>query len=128
MKLLLRRDQKSGLIGIGKVTFTLAVRADLTREEQNNIKKYKLGDTMLYERETMIDKGSGLLGLASRLAFKAMNISVSVNDLSDGKKIDCKDIVEMLAVEDQIREAAQTFKNVLEAAATFGGEEVVELA
>ena len=128
MKLLLRRDQKSGIIGLGKITFTLAVRADLTREEQNNIKKYKLGDTMLYERLTMTEKGSGLLGLASRLAFKMMNISVSVDDLSDGKKIDCKDIVEMLAVEDQIREAAQTFKNVLEAAASFGGEEVVELA
>ena len=125
MKLLLRRDQKSGLIG--KVTFTLAVRAELTDEEKNNIKKYKLGDTMLYERMTLTDKGSGLLGVASRLAFKAMNLSVSVNDLSDGKKIDCKDIVEMLAVEDQIREAAQTFKNVLEAAATFGGEEVIEL-
>lgn len=125
MKLLLRRDQKSGLIG--KVTFTLSVRANLTHEEEKNIEKYKLGDTVLYEKMTMTDRGSGLLGLASRLAFKAMNISVSVNDLSDGKKIDCKDIVEMLAVEDQIREAAQTFKNVLEAAASFGGEEVLEL-
>lgn len=127
MKLLLRRDQKSGLIGMGKITFTLAVRAELTDEEKTNIKKYKLGDTMLYERMTLTDKGSGLLGVASRLAFKMMNLSVSVNDLSDGKKIDCKDIVEMLAVEDQIREAAQTFKNVLEAAASFGGEEVIEL-
>ena len=126
MKLLLRRDQKSGLIG--KVTFTLTVRAELSDEEKSNIKKYKLGETMLYERMTMTDKGSGLLGVASRLAFKMMNISVSVDDLSDGKKIDCKDIVEMLAVEDQIREAAQTFKNVLHAAATFGGEEVLELA
>ena len=125
MKLLLRRDQKSGLIG--KVTFTLAVRAELTDEEKNNIRKYKLGDTMLYERMTMTDKGSGLLGVASRLAFKAMNLTVSVDDLSGGKKIDCKDIVEMLAVEDQIKEAAQTFKNVLEAAASFGGEEVIEL-
>jgi len=125
MKLLLRRDQKAGLIG--KITFTLAVRAELTDEEQGNIRKYKLGDTMLYERDTLVDKGSGLLGLASRLAFKMMNITVSVNDLSSGKKIDCKDIVEMLAVEDQIREAARTFKNVLEAAAHFGGEEVVEL-
>lgn len=125
MKLLLRRDQKSGLIG--KITFILTVRAELTDEEKNNIGKYKLGDTMLYERMTLTDKGSGLLGLASRLAFKMMNISVSVNDLSGGKKIDCKDIVEMLAVEDQIKEAAQTFKNVLEAAARFGGEEVIEL-
>jgi len=126
MKLLLRRDQKSGLIG--KITFTLAVRAELTDEEKSNIRKYKLGDTMLYERMTMTDKGSGLLGVASRLAFKAMNLTVSVDDLSGGKKIDCKDIVEMLAVEDQIKEAAQTFKNVLEAAASFGGEEVIVLA
>jgi hypothetical protein len=125
MKLLLRRDQKSGLLG--KVTFTLTVRAELSDEEQSNIRKYKLGDTMLYERETLTEKGSGLLGVASRLAFKMMNISVSVADLSGGKKIDCKDIVEMLAVEDQIKEAAQTFKNVLQAAATFGGEEVMQL-
>ena len=125
MKLLLRRDQKSGLIG--KVTFTLTVRAELTDEEKSNIKKYKLGDTMLYERATLTEKGSGLLGVASRLAFKMMNISVSVADLADGKKIDCKDIVEMLAVEDQIKEAAQTFKNVLQAASTFGGEEVIHL-
>ena len=125
MKLLLRRDQKSGLIG--KVTFTLTVRAELTDEEQNNIRRYKLGDTMLYERDKLVDRGSGLLGVASRLAFKMMNLTVSVNDLSDGKKIECKDIVEMLAVEDQLKEAAQTFKNVLEAAASFGGEEVIEL-
>ena len=125
MKLLLRRDQKSGFIG--KITFILTVRAELTNEEKNNIQKYKLGDTMLYERMTMTEKGSGLLGVASRLAFKMMNLTVSVEDLSDGKKIDCKDIVEMLAVEDQIKEAAQTFKNVLEAATSFGGEEVIEL-
>lgn len=125
MKLLLRRDQKSGLLG--KITFALTVRAELAEEEKSNIKKYKLGDTMLYERMTLTEKGSGLLGVASRLAFKMMNLTVTVNDLSDGKKIDCKDIVEMLAVEDQIKEAAQTFKNVLEAAASFGGEEVIEL-
>ena len=125
MKLLLRRDQKSGLIG--KVTFTLTVRAELSDEEKSNIKKYKLGETMLYERDKIVDPGKGLLGLASRVAFKMMNISVSVEDLSDGKKIDCKDIVEMLAVEEQITEAAKTFKNVLEAAASFGGEEVIEL-
>ena len=125
MKLLLKHDQKSGFTG--KITFTLAVRSELTAEEKANIEKYKLGDTMLYERDKIIERGSGLLGVASRLAFKMMNISVSVNDLSDGKKIDCKDIVEMLAVEDQIKEAAQTFKNVLEAAASFGGEEVIEL-
>jgi hypothetical protein len=125
MKLLLRRDQKSGLLG--KVTFTLAVRAELTEEEKSNIKKYKLAETMLYEKNKMIDPGSGLLGFASRLAFKMLNISVSVRDLADGKTVEVKDIVEMLAVEDQIKEACQTFKAVLNAATHFGGEEVIEI-
>lgn len=127
MKLLLRRDQKSGMMGIGKIAFVLEVRAELSDEEKSNIKKYKLGDTMLYERETIVDKGSGLLGLASRVAFKMRNITVSVDDLEKGKKVECKDIVEMVAVEEQVKEAAKTFKEVLTAAASFGGEEVVEV-
>ena len=126
MKLLLRRDQKSGLIG--KITFTLEVRADLSNEERQAIAKYKLGDTVLYEKNTMVDPGSGLLGLASRVAFRAMNMSVSVNNLANGKKLECKDIVEMLAVEDQLKEAGKTFNAVLQAAMNFGGEVVVDLA
>ena len=127
MKLLLRRNQKAGMMGMGSVTFSLEVRAELTAAERDNIGKYKLGKTELYSKSQLTDRGSGLLGLASRLAFKAMNISVSVDDLTSGKRIDCKDILEMLAVEDQIKEAAQTFKAVLEAAAFFGGEEVIEI-
>ena len=127
MKLLLRRNQKAAMMGMGSVTFSLEVRAELTAAERDNIGKYKLGKTELYSKSQLTDRGSGLLGLASRLAFKAMNISVSVDDLTSGKRIDCKDILEMLAVEDQIKEAAQTFKAVLEAAAYFGGEEVIEI-
>jgi len=125
LKLLLRRDQRSGMMG--KVVFSLEVRADITNEEKANIQKYKLGETELYASHELLDKGSGLLGAASRLAFKAMTISVSVKDLTGGKKVECKDIVEMLAIEDQIREAAKTFAQVLAAAAQFGGEEVVEV-
>jgi hypothetical protein len=125
MKLLLRRSQRSGMLG--KIIFTLEVRADLTDEERSNIGKFKLGDTMLYQSHEMVDRGSGLLGVASRLAFKAMTINVSVNDLANGKRIEIKDIVEMLAVEEQIKQAAQTFSQVLHAAANFGGEEVVEI-
>ncbi len=79
MKLLLRRDQKSGMLG--KVIFTVSVRAELSDEEKTNIKKYKMGDIMLYERAKIIDPGSGIVGLASRLAFKMINLTISVNDL-----------------------------------------------
>lgn len=127
MKLILRRDQKTTGMLSKSITFYLDVRADLTEEERANIRKYKLSDTVLYQRD-QIEGGSGLLGVASRLAYHAMNISISVADLEGGKRIDCKDIMEMLAIEDQVKEAAETFKNVLEAAASFGGEEVIELA
>lgn len=122
MRLLLRRNQKPHLIG--KISFLLDVRAELTEDEAASIKKYKLGETLLYERNTAVG-GSGLLGVASRFALKMMNISVTVDDLYKGKQIECKDIVEMIAVEDQIKEACVTFKAVLAAAAQFGGEEVI---
>ena len=83
MKLLLRRNQKSGMIS-SKITFTLDVRAELTGAEQDAVRKYKMGDTMLYQKMEMTDRGSGLLGIASRLAFKMINISVSVADLVNG--------------------------------------------
>jgi predicted naringenin-chalcone synthase len=125
MNLLLRRDQRSSMLG--SAVFSLEVRADISAAERANIAKYKLGKAILYTKSELVDRGSGLLGLASRLTFKAMNISVSVDDLAGGKRIECKDILEMLAVEEQIKQAAQTFKQVLEAAAHFGGEEVIAI-
>jgi hypothetical protein len=127
MKLLLRRDQQTSGIIRNTITFSVTVRAELSAQERQNIEKYKLGESILYSRGELVDKGSGLLGLASRMAFHAMNISVSVNDLANGKRIECKDIMEMLGVEEQIKEAAANFKAVLEAAAHFGGDEVIEL-
>lgn len=112
---------------MGKAVFQLDVRAEISQQELASIQRYRLGDTVLYTKGELVDRGSGLLGLASRLAFKAMNISVSVNDLTNGKRVECKDIVEMLAVEEQIKEAAVTFKQILNAAVHFGGEEVIAI-
>ena len=127
MKLLLRRDQQTSGLLRNTIAFSITVRAELSDQERQNIQKYKLGESILYTRGELVDKGSGLLGLASRMAFHAMNISVSVNDLANGKRVECKDIMEMLGVEEQIKVAAANFKSVLEAAAHFGGDEVIEL-
>ena len=127
MKLLLRRDQQTSGMLRNTITFSTTVRAELSEQERQNIQKYKLGESILYSRGELVDKGAGLLGLASRMAFHAMNISVTVNDLANGKRVECKNIMEMLGVEEQIKEAAANFKLVLEAAAHFGGDEVIEL-
>lgn len=126
MKLLLRRNQKAGLLG-GKITFTLTVRADLSSEEREAIKKYRLGDTMLYAREWLNVEEASFKGLAHFYLRHAMNLTIQAKDLADGKIIDCKDILEMLAAEAQVKEAAQAFSVMLQAAKHFGGEEVIEL-
>jgi hypothetical protein len=126
MKLLLRRDQKSGMLG--KVSFSLDIRAELSEDEKANIKKYKLGETVLYQRKQIEDKSSTIMGQLSMVAQHMMNLTIYGKDLADGKRIECKDIVEMLAAESQVKEACQTFSNILKAAATFGGEEVIDVS
>ena len=125
MHLLLRRDQRRSLTGM--MIFQLDVRAEITDEEVSNIGRYRLGDTILYTKNILVDRGAGLLGFLSRFFFRALYVSVSVNELVDGKRIRCRDIIEMFAVEGQIKEAAVTFKQVLNAATYFGGEEVIEI-
>lgn len=125
MKLLLRRDQDTGTFG--KVIFTLAVRAEISPEEQAYINKYKLGKELLYARNTNVPQDEGWKGVAKLLVFHAMNLTISVNDLVTGKTIECRDILEMLAAEQQIKDAAINFGRILEAAAHFGGEEVVPI-
>ena len=126
MKLLLMRDQRAALIG-SKPVFVLQVRTELTADEVANVKKYKLGDTLLYEKRPLQQGSNEYAQLAHNLAWRFINLTITVNDLANGRKIECKDIIEMLGVEEQLRQAAQTFKAVLDAAANFGGEEVVEV-
>ncbi len=125
MKLLLRRTQHPSVLG--PPTFTLDVRAETTPEDKANIAKYRLGDALLFEKNKLADRGSGLLGLITRILFHATNLTISVRDLAEGKRIQCKSIIEMLDMENSVKEAAQNFGAVMHAAAHFGGEEVVPL-
>jgi len=79
MKLLLRRNQKSGVMR--GVSFTLDARAQLTPEERNNVERYRLGGTMLYQRNEIADRGAGLLG---------MGLAVRIQD--DEHPSDCRQL------------------------------------
>ena len=123
MKLLFRRDQRSGMMG--KVVFVLDVRAELTAEEKGYVEKYKMLDTLLYERmPNQPPPGSGALAASAHYLH---NFTVSVRDLTGGKRIELKDIREMLGVEEQLKAAAGAFKAILDRAASFGGEELIEI-
>lgn len=127
MKLLLRRDQRQGMLG--KVIFMLDVRAQLSDEERASVTKYKLGAEILYAKNELPDADPGTLkGFGKLMLAHALNVTLSVNDMVNGKRIECKDILEMLAAEEVIRAAARNFNAALAAAARFGGEEVIDLA
>ncbi len=127
MKLILERQQRTS--GMMKKTQVFAVkfRAQISQQERDAINRYSLADDVLYESETIVDEGSDLLGLASRVYMNSMIKKVVVRELIEGKTIECGDIVEMKGVEGQVLQAAKNLKVILDTAATFGGREVIEL-
>jgi len=124
MKLLVRRHQRRSIFG--GMVFVLDVRGEFSRGERRSIATYRLGHAILYSRAELLDPGHGLVGLLSRLSFNLMNTSLSLDELTAGKRIECTSVVEMLAVEDKITAAFATFKTIMEAARQFGGEELVK--
>ena len=128
MELLLSRSQKNGLGGLGSVSFVLDVRARFTPEEQAAITKYKLSKEVLYAKEGLADKlaQSGLLkNLFATLTARSRGLILTSNDFVKGRSIVCKDIVEMLDAEAQVRKAADGFYAILVACREFGSEEVI---
>lgn len=127
MKLILERNQRSkGLMG-GRHVFAVTFRAEITQEERDLIDKLRLADDVLYESHEIIDPGSGLLGLASRMAMKSQIKTLIVRDLVQGKTIECDTIVEMKHIEHEVADAARNLKDILDTANTFGGREVIDL-
>lgn len=121
MELHFSRSQKSGMMG--GVKFVLDIKTSLTDAERGHVSKYKLGDTLLYEKGS--EKILAAQGIASMLGARMLQLRVTASDLVHGKSIECKDIIEMLAAQEQIKEATQAFHALLKAAATFEGEEVI---
>ncbi|MGF1610378.1 MAG: hypothetical protein ACFCUQ_13340 [Kiloniellales bacterium] len=139
MQLKLKRTQRAGGLMGGKVYFALDARADLTEEEAHNVRKYKLGSEVIYNSEASrkhLQSGAaalatgnvgGLLKSSVSLAMSRLSLNVTVESLTKGHHIECKDLEELLGAEEAIRQACENVKTYLAVAATFDGrEEVVE--
>lgn len=127
MKLILERSQRSAGLLSSKHVFSLKVQAEVSQAERDLIDKLNLADDILYQSHDITDPGSGILGLASRMYINTKIDKLTVRDLIKGKTFEAQSIVEMKGLEGQIMEAAQNLKLILDAAATFGGREVIEL-
>jgi hypothetical protein len=144
MQLKIQRSQRmAGLTG-GTALFCLDVRADYSAEENDNIRKYKLGRETIYNSKTAqrhadraldhLDRtqsgtvGNRAAGLASGLlsvALAKLSLHITIESLRRGHHIECKDLAELLEAEDTVRNACKGVTRFLDAAATFDGSEVV---
>lgn len=128
MELLLSKSQEKGMLGMGAVSFVLDVKTRLSPEETDLIKRYKMGDLVIYEKvpvSEMVKHTGGLTTGLLAVASKVLKLQFKVSDLVNGRTVKCKDIGEMISAHEQITQAADNFYNLLMAAKNFEGEEVI---
>jgi len=129
MKLRLNKSQRSTGMMSKKVLFSLGAQVDLTSQEQDYVKKYKMGKEVIYNKDRInpelrnYNTGKGIM---QNLSAAMMNINLTVDDLVKGRTIECKDITEMLDAEATVKSACQSLKHLLDACAGFEGEEIID--
>jgi hypothetical protein len=125
MKLVIKREKKSGFSGKSK--YGLYVRADISEEEKTLIKENSLGKTLVvYHNKT------GLGAFADFSFWSALwrmffDTAMTVDTFVRGTTFKCKDVTELIRIEDEARGAALMLRTILEMAKTFGGEEVIDV-
>ncbi len=113
MKLMVTRDQGKGMFG--GVKFQLDAKVELTSDEEAVIKKYKADKEVLLKKEIKIP-----------LTDKVLPIAITIDSLVTGQTFKCSDIAEILATENNVKEACQTFKNYITLMNNFGGQETIQ--
>ena len=119
MQLVIKRNKKGGLAGKSK--YELYVRADVTAEEQALINENSLDPLELVYHQKTDDSPGFFAALMRMLKDTRMTVKTFVR----GTTFTCRDVVELLHIEEQAREMALNLRAILECAATFGGEEVI---
>ena len=131
MKLKLRRGQKSGLTGTP--IFILDVMAELTSDETDLVKKYKLQKQTVYSSDSAdhnaANAQSGSVGALGGMMMDRLTKRVfTMGDLISGQHIECKDLGELVGTENQVLQACQNIAGYLDIARSFdGSEDIVEI-
>jgi hypothetical protein len=146
MLLKIKRSQRTSAGITTKIFYVLDARAELTPQELNDVKKYKLGDDVLYNSKgsrEALEKAAGhgavaavsnlpmtmtLSAGAKALAYRAlssMHLNITINGLIKGVHVECKDMDELLGAEEAVLSGFKSLKSYLDTAATFDGREVV---
>jgi hypothetical protein len=140
VQLKMRRSQRTAGMLSKSVMFMLDARLDLTPEETANVRKYALGNQVIYNsaasRKHLEAAGTAAVqeyagSFAKMLASSAlarMSLNITIDGLTKGQHIECKDLDELIAAENAIIQAARATRNYLEITKTFDGrEDVIDL-
>jgi len=131
MQLKLRRSQKSGLTG--SAIFILDVMAELTPEEAELVKRYKLQKLLVYSSDAADQNAAkaqagSLTAIGSMVMDKISKRAFTMNDLINGQHLECKDLNEVISTENQVHQACENIAGYLETAKRFdGSEQIVEI-
>lgn len=109
MKLIINKNQadKKGFFGGNKgVNFSLQYKVQLTSEEQELIKKYKI------ENETLMTNEKG--------------DRTTIQDMINGRSLTTQNIELLQNNEDVAIEVCKTFKNYLNVLKSFGGDYILD--
>ncbi len=133
MQLHLRREQKRNMSG--SVTYTLHLFVEMGDDAKNAIKHYGFGNEIIYTKKPVMQADSlwaklnpwkWVMHIIWWLLTRRLH-SVRVKELVTGKTLKCKDIFEMVEIENQIFHAMKNFGRIMYTAAHFGGEEIFNI-
>ncbi|MBV9570748.1 MAG: hypothetical protein JO056_05865 [Alphaproteobacteria bacterium] len=136
MQLKIQRSQRASGLVSKSVMFCVDARIHLTAEERDNIQKYRLGSQVLYSSEAAkrhaeaasgehYESGKSWMRGIYHAAAARMALSITVDSLQRGQRIECKDLNEVLDAEEALKEACQSLRTYLLLAQTFDGGELV---
>ena len=114
MKLHIKRDQaeQKGFFGGSKgFSFSLDCRLELDEIEKSLIEKYKQWDMTVHA-----------YGLAN-----GGNATWSLRAISEGRTVSCDGVPTLLQSEEEVKNACNNVKTLLQVMESFGGEEVIEI-
>jgi hypothetical protein len=147
---MLLKIKRSQAVGITKsVTFAIDARLQLSAEEEELVRKYRLGSLSLYNSRDLnrnADAATAHAEASQRsafsfggvlaafwhfclalfaLVFAKLSVKVSINSLTSGQHIACKSLEELIDAENIIHDACAMVVKYLGIAKTFDGREVL---
>ena len=116
MKLAIQRGQAKGMMGMGAVSFEVRGQVQLTTEEAELVRHYKL------DNEVLASKPLRILG-----ADTGRVIQITVSTLISGTTHKAQSLGEVEGYAESLVSACKNLKSYLAVARTFGGQEVIDI-